>query len=254
MNKNNSAVSEKTLKLLMLFSVYKELSVSEMANLIEINISSAYRIVNTLRELGFIEQRDNKCYVLCSGNILRLYRMINKEIRDIARPVINELVTKYNESVYLSEVYEDEKVIIIEKKDSTSHLKWSENIGTVYHMPTGTAGKTHLAYFLESMEVNKQEAYLKKLKLKRYTENSITNIKELKKSIKEILEQGYCITESEHVNGVVGVSVPVFDFNNECKAVLTMVMASSRYDKNNKENYINGLLDAARKIGSNLTY
>src|SRR5699024_1960438 len=111
-NTNTSLVSQNTLNLLMLFSDYQELSVSEMAEHLEINISTTYRIVNTMRALGFIEQKSDKKYVLKPPNILKLYSMVNNEIRDIASPIINSIVAEFEESVYLSELYKEDKLMI----------------------------------------------------------------------------------------------------------------------------------------------
>lgn len=40
----------------MVFSEHEKLTASEMSTMLDINISSVYRIVNTMRELGFAEQ------------------------------------------------------------------------------------------------------------------------------------------------------------------------------------------------------
>ncbi|WP_404328494.1 IclR family transcriptional regulator [Mesobacillus maritimus] len=251
---NKSLVTERTLNVLMLFATEKELSVSQIASLLDENISSVYRIVNTMEAQDFIEQKSNKKYTLKTPNILKLYNMVSKEIREYAKPVLISIVERFKESVYLSELYEQENIMIIEKQDSPNRLKWTENIGHVYHIPTGTGGKTHLAYIVRNMDEKQKTEYLSKLKLTKYTAKSITDVSELRKSIDQIVADGYCITEGEHVEEIVGIAVPVFNsINDECRHVLSMVMTASRFDPSKKDAYIHALQEGAKRIGQNLS-
>lgn len=254
LSKNNtSLVTKKTLNLLMLFAKEKELSAAEIATLLDINISSVYRIVNTMEEMNFLVQKGNKKYSLVTTNILQLYNMVSKDVRDFAKPVIEGLVERFRESVYMSEIYENKKVIIIEKQDSPNHLKWTEHIGSTYDIPIGTAGKTHLAYLIKDMDESERERFLSSLILPKFTDKSITNLNDLKKSINQILRDGYCITQGEHVEGIVGISVPVFNLNNDsCRNVMTMVMPVNNYDPNMKDEYITAMKAGALKISKNL--
>lgn len=252
MSKNLSSVSIKTLMILKLFSEHEELSVSEIASLTDISLSSVYRFVNSMREAEFLEQKSNKNYTLSAPIILKLYSKLNNDIRPIAKPIINNIVERFEESVYLSELVGDEKVMIIEKEDSPRPLKWVEGIGHTYNIPVGTAGRAHLAYVLRDMNIREREDYLSRLELIPHTENSITDVKELEKASEEVLKNGYCITESEHLEGIAGVSVPVFNHSNECRHVLTMVMTTNSFDSRKKEEYIKALKEGARLIGERL--
>lgn len=255
-NKNSSQTTDRSLKVLMLFADYPELSVSEIAELSGGNISAIYRITNSMMSEGFIEQNDNKKYRLKAAPILRLYNSVSKDIREIARPVVNEVSKSFDEFVYISKVDKvdnADKVIIIEKHDSSHYLKWSQEVGSFYEMPTGTAGKTHLAYLLNEMNDTEKETYLSKIELIPYTDKTITNIQDLLRQTDKVIKNGFCITEGEHIEGVVGISVPVFNIiNKKCKFVLTMVMANTRYQKNLKDHYIESLKRAAEQIGERL--
>lgn len=253
MAKNSSSVSKRTLLILKLFAEHEELSVSEIASLTDISLSSVYRFVNSLRELDFLEQKSNKNYTLKAPIILRLYGMLNTDLRTFAKPIIKDIVESFKESVYLSELFEEGKVMIIEKEDSPKHLKWVENIGFTYNIPVGTAGRTHLAYKLRDMNDQQQEEYLSKLELIPYTQNSIVDRTELKESLKEIIKDGYCITSGEHVEGIMGISVPVFDYSNQCKHVLTMVMPANTFDFTQQEMCIKALKEGASLIGERIT-
>jgi len=255
-NKNTnkgSLVAERTLKALMLFSKKKNLFVSDVAKSLGISVTAAYRIIDTLHELDFIKRNENKTYSLESYNILQLYKMIENDLRSAARPVLNELVNQIDESVYVSVLYKEKNFIYIDKEDSYSPFKWSTNIGEVLPLPTGTAGKTHLAYLVKDMDEVEKDLLISELELKPYTKNSITDVEELKRSLNKVLEDGYCFTNSEHSNGVIGIAVPIFNWNHtQMVAVLGMHMLETNYSDEKLQDYLIPLLEGAKKIGVNL--
>lgn len=252
-NTNTSLGTEKTLRLLLLFTKHESLTAQEIAGELDINISSVYRIVNTMENYHFLEQNSNKSYQLKGLHILRLYNKVNTNLRAHTKPVMKQVVQKVQESVYIAELYEDDKIIIIDKEESNRHLQWRDNIGSTYPLTTGVAGKTILAHRIKGMNQASVDNFLSKLDLVPYTDSSITSISELKDSLYDILDKGYGITIEEHVSGAAGISVPIFNFDqSECKAALTVMMAVSNYNAADKMKYVNSLQEGARKIGENI--
>ncbi|RWR12623.1 IclR family transcriptional regulator [Siminovitchia fortis] len=255
MNKNKgSLVAERTLKALMLFSKKKYLSVAEIAASLEISLPAAYRLVESLNNTGFIKREQSKEYSLDAPNILQLYNMVEQDLREVARPIIKKLASELRESVYLSVVHSDNSYYsFIEAEDSPSAVKWSENIGKVYSLSTGTAGKTHLAYITKDFSDSDKDAFISKLELKKYTENSLVSVEKLKKSLEKILNDGYCYTKGEHLQGVVGISVPVFNFQRtNVVAVLSTFMPDSHFDESELKNYVAHLTAGANEIGNSI--
>src|SRR5699024_10451393 len=163
----------------------EELTVQNISEILELNISAVYRIVNTMSNLHFIEQQDNKAYKLRAPHILRLYNKVNTEIRDYAKPIITELVEAFNESIYIGEIYDENKMMIIHKEEGTRHLQWRDNIGSVYPVAAGVAGKIILAHNIRKMSVEDAEAYLSGLELVEYTKHSITDYETLKATLEQ---------------------------------------------------------------------
>lgn len=252
-SKNTSLGAEKTLKLLLLFTEYDALTAQEIAEKLDMNISAVYRIANTMRNLDFIDQLDNKAYQLKAPHILRLYSKVNTELKDYAKPIMEALVEEFHESIYIGEIYDEDKMMIIHKEEGTRHLQWRDNIGSVYPLAAGVAGRMILAHTIKNMSVAEAEALLSKLELIKYTENSITNLADLEADLKKFYENGYGITIEEHIVGSVGIAVPIFNFDkSKCRASLTMMMAKSNYDPSKNKLYIEALKKAAAKIGENI--
>src|SRR5699024_11044434 len=252
-SKNTSLGTENTLRLLMLFTTYEELTVQKISEVLELNISAVYRIVNTMSNMNFIEQQDNRAYKLRDSYILRLYNKVNTEIRDYSKPIVTELVESFNESIYIGEIYDGNKMMIIHKEEGTRHLQWRDNIGSVYPVAAGVAGKIILAHDIRKMSVEEAEKFLFGLELVEYTEHSITDYETLRLTLEQYYRDGYGITIEQHIPGSVGISVPIFNFDrSECRASLTMMMATSNYDASKNELYIQALKNAAEKIGENI--
>lgn len=249
-----SLVAERTLKALMLFSTKHYLTVNELAKELEISLTATYRIVETLQSTGFIKREQSKEYTLDAPNILKLYNMIQPDLRNIARPIIKELTVNFKESVYLSVVHNNNNYYsFIEGEDSPSPIKWSEHIGSAYSLSTGTAGKTHLAYITENFSEHEKNDFISKLDLTAHTEKSLVTVEEIKESITEILQKGYGYTNSEHLNGVVGISVPVFNFQKKkIVAVLSVFMPNSTFAEEKLSFYVTNLTMAADEIAHSM--
>lgn len=252
-NNKGSLVAERTLKTLMLFAKHKNLLVTDVANSLEISVTAAYRLIETMHSLGFIKRTNNKSYTLDPLNILQLYNMVDQDIRRIARPILRELVEQLDESVYLSVLYKDKNYIYIDKEDSPSPFKWATNLGEVLPLPAGTAGKTHLAYLVKDLDGDGKNAFISQLELKSYTKNSITDIDKLKESLNEIIKNGFCLTHGEHSQGVVGIAVPIFNFDKtNVVAVLGVHMLEASYSENKLQEYVDTLKRGAKKISENI--
>lgn len=251
MSKNTSSVSEKTLKVLFLFSKHKSLTINKIVDLTEMNISSVYRIINTLRNQEFIMLDSENNYILNPAVILPLYNMVNTDLRANIKPFLKRLADSLNASVFLSKDHRDNQIIIVEKEDGPGNLRWVESIGFTYNIPTGTAGKTHLAYILKGMDEHERKSYLKSLKLVHYTDKSIVDLKILLEDIQEILINGYCITEGEHLEEVVGFSVPILNPNSgECMYILTLIRTSNEFNIEEKQKIIISMKEEASRIAS----
>lgn len=236
---NTSSVSEKTLKVLMLFSKSKTLSVAQIAELTDMNISSAYRIVNTLTNEAFLVPTKDGEYTLNAAVIMSLYKMVSKELREYIKPILKNIANSLQASLYLSKIHNDKQIIVIEKEDSPGKLRWVQEIGYIYNIPVGTAGKTHLAYMLKDLPSEEAKNYIDNLESVKFTKNSIIDKKILLEDVKEILSLGYCLTKSEHLEGVTGVTVPVFDYSGQkCIYAFTMIMPNSQFEKSDQDEII----------------
>ncbi|WP_207724737.1 IclR family transcriptional regulator [Thermanaerosceptrum fracticalcis] len=95
---------ERALAILEEFSVReRELGVTEIAKRVGLNKSTCFNLINTLLQKGYLEQNpDNGKYRL-SLKIFQLGKIYEAglELREIAKPFLQELVDKTGETVHL---------------------------------------------------------------------------------------------------------------------------------------------------------
>ncbi|HIE43719.1 MAG TPA: IclR family transcriptional regulator, partial [Candidatus Omnitrophica bacterium] len=88
-------------------------------------------------------------------------------------------------------------------------------------------GKVFLAYMPEE----KFERIIKERGLKKYTENTITDVDKLKKELKEIRSSGYAFDDQEVRLGVRRIAAPIFDHSNNLAGVVGIAGPTFRIRK-----------------------
>ena len=82
--------------------------------------------------------------------------------------------------------------------------------------------------FLANMSDREFDEYTQRVKLKPRTTNTVINIKELKKQLKQIRRDGIAFEDEEHELGIKTISAPVRDWENNVAAAISVVGPSVR--------------------------
>src|SRR5829696_3625288 len=185
--------------------------VTEVANELGINKSTAYRLLTTLRDRGLVEQdAATEKYRLGFG-LITLASSVTADL-DVARcsrPVCDWLAERTRETVTVAVLEGDEAVILYQSNSRSSALSvdWS-GMHTPLHATA--AGKIFLHYMPED-----QRRRILKRSLQRYTENTIVDPKALRVELQRDHGRDYWYTIEElevglNVVAAVSVSGPAF--------------------------------------------
>ncbi len=243
-NESGSLVAQRTLQILLSFQEKSELTLTEIANIIGISNTAAFRILTTLHDMGFVTRDRFKRYSL-GPILLRLARNVNPKIREAAVPILEEISKEAQESVYLSVSYEPDKFVFIAKAEGEHPLKWSADIGVPISSNAGSVGKAHLAFNSE----RNLEKVLSRIELVPYTENTIIDKEELLKELIKIRKQGHAVTDSDRYEGVIGISVPIYDsVHDNVLGILSIFIPKSRWEEGKLSYYISALKMGSDKI------
>lgn len=214
----------RVLDLLDLLSRSGPLGVSEIARRMAISKTVAWRLADTLHERGYaVKDPDTRRYML-GLKVLELsasvrYRL---EIVKVARPYIEELVGKCDETVDLG-VYDRNEVVFVDKKESTRSVRMVSSIGRRLPLHCTGTGKALLA-FLPDSEIDRVISR----GLARYTDNTITTPEDLRRELARIRADGYAVDRQEFEMGVKCVGAPVLNPDGKAVAAISIAGPAAR--------------------------
>jgi DNA-binding IclR family transcriptional regulator len=206
---------------LMLLEVLAQQSVpltlTRIGQLTKLNLSSAYRILNTLCRSGFVERERNtghyqlglKAFLIGNAVLQRL------NIREIALPHLNQFAENCNQSIYLS-ILTNQNVIYTDAIRSTGLIQISIQTGLQFPACQTSAGKVLLA------NLSRQE---QPLIINQYIQNQLITDSQ---SFQSVLDS---IRIKGHIDGVIHfkesireISVPIYSYLGKCVGAISIFL------------------------------
>jgi DNA-binding IclR family transcriptional regulator len=245
-------VLDKSLSVLdVLFQNNAPMSIMEISKKLGIYPSTIHRILDTLKYRGYVEQNsDNQKYLLGLKLVelgMARYHQINlvKE----ASPFLKELVAECNETVHLG-VLDHEEVLYIAKRDSAQTIGMVSRVGRRAPLYSTGLGKILLAYVTEK----ERKRTIAHIKIQRFTKNTITDKKELKKELEQVRKQGFAFDKEENEKEVYCIAVPIKNYRGKVIAALSVSSPTYRINAQRKKFLEKSILGIGRKISKRLGY
>src|SRR5512138_3592846 len=121
-------------------------SVRTMARDLKISPASAFRSLNSLKELGYVRQhpQDSKYQLTLKIAWVSAQVLENVQLRQVARPFLQNLTSVTNETTHLA-VLEDREFVYIDKVDNTQAMRMRSRVGQRGQLHSTAAGKSMLA-------------------------------------------------------------------------------------------------------------
>ena len=177
--------------------------ISEIARDLGMAKSTVHGMTSALEEIGVV-MRDpvTKRYTL-GFTLFELGKNAYSQIdlKDLARPVAEELMEKSQSSVFLG-VLNWDHVTILDVVEPRTELKITAPIGTTLPLLAGAAGKV----FLSKLDEEEVKRIVKTKGLPRFTENSITGTERYLQEIRAAREKGFATDDEEYILGVRAVA------------------------------------------------
>lgn len=228
-----------------------ELGVREVARLTGLSPSVCGRLMMSARNQGLLLQNNESRSYSVGPKSLRWAEVYttNLDIRNVALPVINELLLKTKETISLYILEGDERMCV-ERMESAQNVRIVARIGRRLPLYAGSAGKLLLAYLPEK----RQTEILSRTDFHPYTSKTITDVKVLKEELKTIRKQGYAFSDGEWVEDAAGIAAPIFDMKGDILAALTVSGPSFRFTTEKILIHKKYVLTAAEHISRDLGY
>lgn len=239
----------KCVRILSLFSeASPTLQISEIADLLRLPRSSAYRYISALKTHGLVEQAPDGGGYRLGGRILELAAtMSRKPLREVAMPHLERIKRETGETVILCGLREHVGVCL-EKVDGTHALRVSHELGDTYPLHAGATGKAIMAHLNPSVQIK----VIDEVGLAKFTETTITDEKRLREDLEKARTNGYSESPGEAIVGTHGIAAPIFSSSGRIMASIGVSAPQHRVKGKNREHLISLLVEAGEAITTEL--
>lgn len=224
-------------------------AISELATLLEMSKPTAHRIATTLEDLGFL-RRDVLSRKIIEGE--RLVHMSLNTLHVAARrgarhAILQSLADATGETCNFG-VIAGGTVVYIDRVETEWPLGLRFEPGTRVPAHCTAIGKM----LLSQMPAKQRDAYVTSGKLRRYTENTITEPGALRDELSRIAKDGVSTDNQEFLSGVVCLAVPVRGPNGRTCAGLAISAAEARLTLDGARAFLPELKQAAHRLSESL--
>lgn len=216
---------EKGVNILKVLAAGGAMSLEEIAAEAKMDRSGCHRYLLTFRDLGLLSKQGVSGYRLTTGLFEIAMMHINRlGIRQIARPFMEEISQKYDETVNLV-VRNGDHVVFLNKIESRHPYRMEIAIGTSHPIYCTAQGKAIIAFRPE----NEREDFCGRMKnSKAFSAHTITSPKAFKEEIAAIRKRGFAINRDEYFAGMSGVAAPVADYTGSAVYSISVAGPSDR--------------------------
>lgn len=229
-------------------------SVSELAERMDMPLSTAYDYVKTFESLGYVIELPDGRYKVSTGflelgnrirNQYAVYRVAEPELKALARSS-GEYVPLMIEEAGLG------VILSMNKGDKSSNITIRETYsGTKTRLSTTAPGKAILANLPE----RRIRSIIDRYGLAPKTEYTITDLDVLFDELEQIREQGYAIDDEERFDGMRGIGAPIDNDVTGAPAAISIYGPAHRLTEAKLHDELSSqLLEVANVIQVNLTY
>ena len=211
--------------------------VNALARRIEVNPSSASRLLATLERGGLVEREPGGPYRLGLHLVALADRVLARlDVLDIARPQLRALVVQTGETATLSVPGGDEAVIVDFAAGESSVVSMAR-IGRPSVRHATAVGKVLLAYAGGDPGV-----------LDAYTERTITSAEALAAELAAVRERGWAEAEGEREPDLNALAAPVFRRGGELAAIIGLQGPAARFTAARRAEVLPRLREAAAAV------
>ncbi len=242
---------DRGLQILFILSENRSKGVTELAEDLQVNKSTVFRLLETMEARGLIQQDERTAKYRLGIGLLQLSNglMRNLDIISISRPIMNQLMNSTKESVHLC-TFSSDKVYVVDQVKSNYPMKVSATIGQDEPIYCSSVGKCILA----NLPDEKKDKLMNEIDFIPFTENTIKTKESLIEELSKIKAEGYAIDDEELSLGVRCLAAPIFNHRGDAKYSIGISGPSLRICPDNIDFYIDKIKSAANSISYNIGY
>lgn len=201
------------------------LTLTRISEMLGFNIATTSRYCAALEDYGLVQRNADQSYTL-GFKVVELYHAFagSDDIRRVARPIMKELSSETQETIYLG-VLRGTKVFYLDRIETTLALRPHTQIGESNSLYCTGLGKAILGFSAASLfEAVVEEG------LTRRTEQTIIDRDALYRELQSIQAAGYAVDNMENEEHIKCVAAPIYDSSRRAIAALSLSGPFFRFD------------------------
>ena len=226
----------------------ESLTLSQVAEAMQMTLPTAYRFLYTLQAIDLIEKEpDRKAYRI-APNVLRLGYGVFKssELWNTAHPHLVRASQKYGETFNLA-ILEKDQILYIDRVKTQSILTINLEIGSKLPAYCTSMGRVLLAW------LPKREAR-RRLQLnprEKHTGRTVIDIDELQSILDAVRRQGFAVNDGELAQELYSAAAPILNREGKVVAALNMAVNAARHGHDYLQQVmVPAVLHCAQRISS----
>lgn len=204
-----------------------EMTITEIAEILDVNRSSAFRLIYTLESCGYLRKASPRTYTLDSKVMELGFNSLSKlSLTDLAAPIMKELRDQTRVAVHLS-VLEGTHIVFVHNVQSLGAFTSTLQVGTRWPAHATVIGQ----YLLSGLsEAEVRQRYSKFQDWTAFSERTPKNLKELLARLELVRKQKFMVSWGHFNHDMAACAAPVFKRSNqELIAVLSASCPLSSY-------------------------
>ena len=238
---------DRGIQILMILAERSSASITELAEALDVDKSTASRLAETLRQRDMVRVDPETKKFRLGFRILHLGEALkdNLNVIAIARPMLLSLSAQINESVHFC-AYNNKSVYVMDQVRSNKNYALSATVGMIEPLHCSSVGKCILAYRRPDTIRTLLEDYT----FTKYTEKTIVSKEALLVHLETIRQAGYALDDEEMAPGVLCIAVPVYDYRNSVRYSIGVSGPKGNFNADMIESYVKRMAETTRKLSA----
>lgn len=246
---NSSKAISRALDVLESFpDEYMTLSLKDLSLRNELPESSLFRILQTLESRGYLAQAVDGTYRLTPRLLYGKSRERADKLRAAAKPFLQQLAMRFNETASLSYLFED-RIQVLDTVETFHSMRLTNRPGRVLPPHCSSMGKSLTAF----QPLEKIDRILEVYGLVKRTPNTIVDLPALLAEYECIRQRGYAFDREEASEGAFCIGAPIRCEGRPVVASISLSTPLLRYQPEKEAEMVAGVCETAQRIAAAIT-
>jgi IclR family pca regulon transcriptional regulator len=219
-------------------------TLSEVAARTGLTRATSRRVLLTLEELGYVDQRGRDFSLTPKVLDLGYSFLSSLRVVEVAQPSLERLVDEVHESSSMS-VLDGSEIVYVARVPTTRIMTIALALGSRLPAYPTSMGRVLLA----GLSDDELEMYVARTRFEQLTPNTVTDPDRFRSIIAKVREDGYALVDQELEQGVRSIGAPIRNRREEVIAAMNVSCHASRFDvKTMRRELMPRLVETAAEI------